>query len=79
MSDEQWVNEQKAAMERIAPLFDQLEAAVNKVGPLDLVGAYIVALRAIREVDLDKPMLEKFVAVLLADRTYQVVGEPTPP
>ena len=66
--------ESKAAMEAVAPIFDQLEQAINSCGPIDMLGAYFVALGAVREVDMDKATLERFVAVLMADRTPHAVS-----
>jgi hypothetical protein len=60
-------------MTAIAPIFDSLEQVINSHGPVDLAEAYFIALRAVAEVDMDKPTLEKFVAVLMADRTHQAV------
>jgi hypothetical protein len=66
-----------AAMAAIAPVFDSLEREVNRYGPVDMVTAYLIALAAVREVDMDKATLERFVAVLMADRTHHAV-EMTP-
>ena len=70
MEEDDWLERQRAAMAHIAPIFDALEEAVNRCGPIDMVQAYIVALDAVREVDMDKTTLEQFVAVLMADRTH---------
>jgi hypothetical protein len=65
-----------AAMQAIAPVLDSLEEEVNKAGPVDLMQAYFIALGALREVGMEKATLEKFVAVLIADRTHHAVGDP---
>ena len=69
----EWAEEQAAAMARIAPVLDLLEAEVNKQGPVDLMTAYEVALAALKIIDMDKPVLERFVAVLIADRTHHAI------
>jgi hypothetical protein len=74
MGDKEWATEQAAAMEAIAPILDGLETAINSEGPVDLLTAYAIALGALREVDMAKPRLEQFVAVLLADRTHHAIG-----
>jgi hypothetical protein len=71
--DPEWAAVNAEAMAAIAPVLDSLEAEVNSRGPIDLITAYIVALGAIRVVDMDKGMLEKFVAVLIADRTHHAI------
>jgi hypothetical protein len=63
-----------AAMEAIAPIFDSLESAINSQGPVDMVEAYFIALKALREVGMDKATLERFVAVLMADRTHHAIS-----
>lgn len=60
-------------MKAIAPVLDSLEAEVNANGPIDLMTAYIVALDALQVIDMDKGMLERFVAVLIADRTHHAI------
>jgi hypothetical protein len=67
----------KAAMVAIAPIFDLLETAINRHGPVNMMQAYCIALAAVQEVDMDKATLERFVAVLMADRTHQAI-EMTP-
>jgi hypothetical protein len=73
MDDQEWVARQQAAMTAIAPIFDELEAAINASGPIDMVTAYLIALGAVRAINMDKTTLEQFVAVLMADRTYTAV------
>jgi hypothetical protein len=70
--DNEWLEAQKKAMEEIAPILDSLEESVNQCGPVDMLQAYLVALRALREVDMDKAILEKFVCVMVADRVHHV-------
>lgn len=65
-----WVLIQMAAMEAIAPVLDSMEAEINKRGPVDMLTAYQIALGAVQTINMDKDLLEKFVAVLMADRTY---------
>jgi hypothetical protein len=65
-------------MAAIVPIFDSLELAINSQGPVDLVEAYFVALGAIREIGMSKPTLERFVAVLMADRTHHVITPDAP-
>ena len=72
MNDD-WMADQMAAMQRIAPVLDSLEEAINRQGSVNLMQAYMIALRALQEVDMDKHRLEQFVAVLMADRTHHAV------
>jgi hypothetical protein len=73
----EWAHTQAAALKAIAPVLDSLEAEVNRHGPIDLMTAYMVALGALEVVDMDKPMLERFVAVLIADRTHHAITGPS--
>ena len=67
------MEDQMKAMQQIAPVLDSLEEAINREGSVNLMQAYMIALGAIREVNMDKPRLEQFVAVLMADRTHHAV------
>jgi hypothetical protein len=71
--DDEWVKANAESMARIAPILDSLEAEINSQGPVDLLQAYVIAYGAIKEVDMDKEHLERFVAVLMADRTHHAI------
>jgi hypothetical protein len=73
VSPDEWAAS-RDAMAAIAPIFDQLERVINGHGPVDMMTAYCVALGAIQEVDMDKASLERFVAVLMADRTHHAIS-----
>lgn len=63
----------RVAMAAIAPIFDSMETVMNSCGPVDMLQAYVIALNVIQEINMDKPTLEKFVAVLMADRTHHAL------
>jgi hypothetical protein len=68
--DDQERREHMAAMAACAGIFDSLTEALNREQPLDLMEAYLLCLGALKVIDMDKNTLEKFVAVLMADRTH---------